>query len=140
MAYIVTNTQKICFFYEQSGEATPFAEVSNLRQADFCLSAEAACDLHQQVEFFCTGSQEASVFEVIPSTSNAIGRYYVTTVHGLLGSTADAPYDYGEAFFYTSFDSAKAAGDLWSINTRHRTPWFAVLRRVDKGADGSLLI
>ena len=71
MAYIVTNTQKICFFYEQSGEATPFAEVSNLRQADFCLSAEAACDLHQQVEFFCTGSQEASVFEVIPSTSNA---------------------------------------------------------------------
>ena len=80
------------------------------------------------------------LFLVIPSTSNAIGRYYVTTVHGLLGSTADAHYDYGEAFFYTSFDSAKAAGDLWASNTRCKTPWFAVLRLVDKGADGSLLV
>ena len=62
MAYIVTNTQKICFFHEQSSEAAPFAEVSNLRQEDFCLSTEAARDLHQQVEFFCTGSQEDSVF------------------------------------------------------------------------------
>ena len=140
MAYVVTNNRSICFFHQQSGEAEPFAEVSSLREADFCLSKEVACDLHQQVEFFCPDRQEASVFEVIPATSDAIGRYYVATVHGLLGSSAEAPYAYDYSFFYTTFASAKAAGDLWARNTRCKTPWFAVLRLVDKGADGSLLI
>ena len=92
------------------------------------------------IEEFGLDSQEASVFEVIPATSDAIGRYYVMTVHGLLGSSAEAPYAYDYSFFYTTFASAKAAGDLWASNIRCKTPWFAVLRLVDKGADGSLLV